>query len=168
MTTPPNVRVGVAVFILQSSSSQPPSNPSFLLGKRKGSHGANTFALPGGHIEFGETPEECAAREVLEETGLRVKNVRYMTATNDIMSAEGKHYITLFMACEREEDEGEPRNLEPHKCEGWEWVRWVELLEWVRVENEAVDGDGQNVVEKRMFLPLLNLVKQRPGVVPTL
>ena len=31
----------------------------------------------GGKIEPGETPDECNAREVMEEVGLRVKNLRY-------------------------------------------------------------------------------------------
>ncbi len=32
---------------------------------------------PGGKLEPGETPEECAKREVLEETGLRVSGLFY-------------------------------------------------------------------------------------------
>lgn len=34
-------------------------------------------ALVAGFTEIGETLEECVAREVMEETGLRVKNIRY-------------------------------------------------------------------------------------------
>ena len=49
-----------------------------------------TWALPGGHLEFGESFESCAARKMLEETDLLVGNVRFLTATNDIMDAEGK------------------------------------------------------------------------------
>ena len=34
-----------------------------------------TYALVAGYIEIGETPEDCVRREVMEEVGLRVKNV---------------------------------------------------------------------------------------------
>lgn len=160
-TQSPQVRVGVAVFILSSSPSSP-TNPTFLVGKRVGSHGSGTYALPGGHLEFGETPEECAAREVLEETGLKVSGIRYLTATNDYMPAEGKHYITLFVVCARENDSDEPKLLEPQKCAGWEWATWEELMGWAKAE-EA----GGGPVERKLFLPLLNLMMQRPGMVPT-
>ena len=53
--------------------------------------------MPGGHLEFGESFENCATREILEETGLTVQNVRFLTATNDVMEDEGKHYVTIFM-----------------------------------------------------------------------
>lgn len=160
MSTPPQVRVGVGVFILQTSQ-EISSNPSFLIGKRIGSHGSGTYALPGGHLEFGETPEECAAREVLEETGLRITNSRFLTATNDVMEEDGKHYVTLFVVGVREDERQLPEVLETEKCEGWAWTRWEELL-------ELVERDRKGVEERRLFVPLLNLVRQRSGVVPSL
>jgi NAD+ diphosphatase len=39
--------------------------------------GAPFFAVVAGFLEAGETLEECAAREVLEETGVSVDTVRY-------------------------------------------------------------------------------------------
>jgi 8-oxo-dGTP diphosphatase len=156
------VRVGVGAFVF-SSSKQDPQNPTFLIGKRLGSHGAGTYALPGGHLEFGETPEECAAREILEETGLKVKNIRFLTATNDILKKDKKHYITMFMVCERANEKDEARVMEPDKCEGWEWSTWEELVALVKREQEVKDGE---VLERTLFQPLLDLVEQRPGVVP--
>ncbi|TVY32509.1 Nudix hydrolase [Lachnellula occidentalis] len=160
----PQVRVGVGVFIL-ASSNESANNPRFLMGKRMNSHGAGTYALPGGHLEFGETPEECAARETLEETGLKISPVRFLTATNDHMPAENKHYITMFTVCVRENDSDEPQVLEPEKCEGWGWVSWEQLMDWVKAESEAGE---HGELERKMFLPLLNLARQRPGVVPSL
>jgi ADP-ribose pyrophosphatase YjhB (NUDIX family) len=54
--------------------------------------------LPGGHLEYGESFAETAAREVLEETGLEVGDIKFLTATNDVFG-EGKHYITIFVTC---------------------------------------------------------------------
>lgn len=163
----PQVRVGVGAFILSSSTSttQNPQNPTFLIGKRLGSHGAGTYALPGGHLEFGETPEECAAREILEETGLEVKNIRFLTATNDILREDGKHYVTMFVVCERVREGEEARVMEVDKCEGWEWCEWEEMVRLVERERGLKEGE---VLGRRLFQPLVDLVVQRPGVVPTL
>ena len=35
--------------------------------------GGKSYALPGGHLEFGETLSECLSREIYEETGLNVE-----------------------------------------------------------------------------------------------
>ena len=110
-------RVGVGVVVLR--------NGLVLLGQRIGSHGAGTWALPGGHLEFGETVEQCAAREVREETGLELQAFRAAPYTNDVFAAEGKHYVTLFIVAES--SDGDPVVLEPGKCSGWRWFRWSEL-----------------------------------------
>lgn len=165
----PVVRVGVGVFVLKSTNEDP-TNPRFLMGKRIGSHGNGSMSLPGGHLEFEETPQECAAREVLEETGLQLLSQgnglaprsEFLTATNDIMPADRKHYITMFMVSAREDDDAEPRNLEPEKCEGWEWVSWKTLE---AMATKQIAGEKQ---DRTLFIPLLSLFQQRPGVIPSI
>jgi len=146
-------KVGVGVFVLNREGR-------FVLGKRKGSHGQGTWALPGGHLEAGESFEACAAREVLEETNLTIKNVRFLTATNDVMAAEGKHYVTVWVAGETVDAEPNAENLEPEKCEKWEWVSWEELRQWVNAHHTSEAGTDPEV--RALFLPLLNIVAQRP------
>ncbi|KAJ5044170.1 hypothetical protein NUH16_000968 [Penicillium rubens] len=137
-------KVGIGVFVFNGAGK-------FVIGKRKGSLGA------GGHLEFGESFETCATRETLEETGLKIQDVRFLNATNSIMKAENKHYITIFMGgvC----DEGvDPRVLEPEKCDVWEWISWDELRAYGEEEMKA----GAGFEGRRLFLPLLELFRQRP------
>jgi 8-oxo-dGTP diphosphatase len=87
--------------------------------------------LPGGHLEMGETWEQCSTRELLEETNLLIKNVKFVGATNDIAIGGNlnKHYVTIFMAAEVSEESGPLQNLEPEKCEGWEWISMENLCQ---------------------------------------
>jgi 8-oxo-dGTP diphosphatase len=110
-------KVGVGVIIREDNK--------ILLGKRINSHGSNTWSPPGGHLEFFESPEECARREVLEETGITVKNIYPSFYTNDFYTQENKHYITLYFICDY--DSGVPTVLEPTKCLEWRWFGWQEL-----------------------------------------
>ena len=50
MTEPKIPRVGVGVIVQRDGR--------ILLGKRLGAHGEGTWALPGGHLEFGESVAE--------------------------------------------------------------------------------------------------------------
>ncbi len=104
----PGVGVGVCLF----------RDDKLLFGLRKSEHGLGTWCFPGGHLELGESWSECARREVLEETGFDIKEFRYMGVTNDIYGPD-KHYITIYMGADV--PEGDPRIMEPDKCEKWEW-----------------------------------------------
>lgn len=124
-------RVGVGVIIFKDSK--------ILLGKRKNATGWGTWACPGGALEFGESLEACAMREVLEETGIRVLSVKKYGLTNDVFAQEGKHFLTIFMMADA--FEGDPENCEPEKCDGWQWY--------------ALDA-----LPEPLFLPLKNLIAQ--------
>ena len=112
---PQRPKVGVGVLIMSGSS--------VLLGKRRGSAGSGTWATPGGHLEFGESWAQCAVREVQEETGLTVTDVRLGTVLNVVDEPTGYHYVTIFMVATAPAD-AEPVNAEPDKCEGWHWCDW--------------------------------------------
>jgi 8-oxo-dGTP diphosphatase len=109
--------VGIGVCIIKDGK--------VLLGKRKNSHGDGSWSFPGGHLEMYETLENCAKREVLEETDLKVKNTKFAAITNDIFHKEKKHYITIFIRADY--DSGELKNMEPEKCSEWHWYSWENL-----------------------------------------
>jgi len=125
-------KVGVGVIVLDGDR--------ILIGKRKNAHGAGAWATPGGHLEFQETPEECAARELFEETGLKAVSIRRGAWTNDVIDGS-RHYVTLFMIVDQ--FEGSLETKEPEKCEGWVWHRWEEL-------------------PKPLFPSIVSLIKQNP------
>ena len=114
---PPAPRVGVGVLVI--------SKGLVLLGKRRGSHGAGTWSAPGGRLEFGEELEVCARRELAEETGLSASSLELGPYTNDVFTEAQEHFLTVFVVARGVQ--GTPRNLEPHKCEGWAWFAWDEL-----------------------------------------
>ncbi|KAF5762172.1 putative hydrolase [Helianthus annuus] len=105
--------VGVSVFILKDNK--------ILFGRRRSvSVGDNTYLLPGGHLEFGESYEECAAREVKEETGLDIKNIELLTTVNNLYY-DATHINVTYMRAQLSDPNQTPQNIEPDKCEGWEW-----------------------------------------------
>jgi 8-oxo-dGTP diphosphatase len=104
-------RVGIGVVVVRDGR--------LLLGLRRGSHGADTWALPGGHLEPGETDASCAARELREETGL-VATACHPGPPPVAWTAEtGQPYLTRFIVADV--PVGEPRLLEPDKCAEWRW-----------------------------------------------
>ncbi|OGL73655.1 hypothetical protein A3C96_02145 [Candidatus Uhrbacteria bacterium RIFCSPHIGHO2_02_FULL_60_10] len=102
--------VGVGVMIMKDGK--------VLLGLRRGAHGAGEYAFPGGHLELGESYAACASREIEEECGVQVKNLRFQFTSNSMRFAP-RHYIHIGMIADWAA--GEPVNREPNKCGGWIW-----------------------------------------------
>ncbi|MGE0040429.1 MAG: NUDIX hydrolase [Vicinamibacterales bacterium] len=90
-----------------------------LLIRRHGAHGEGAWSTPGGHLEFGETPAECARRELLEETGVTASDLTFVAMTNDVFVAEDRHYITIWMRGEPDDAEAAIRAPEEVAEVGW-------------------------------------------------
>lgn len=127
----PEPKVGVAIIITKDEQ--------VLLMKRKGVHGIGTWSTPGGHLDFGETPEQCAAREAKEEVGLDVVDIRFRAITNDIFETSGKHYITIWM--EAKSISNDPMISAEDEVEEIGWYAW-------------------DALPSPLFLPLENLLKE--------
>ncbi len=96
----PRPLVGVGVVFVRDGR--------VFLAKRQGSHGDATWASAGGHLEMGESLEECARREAWEELGVEVGDLRYLCTSNIV--AYGKHYVDFEFL-------GEIGNQEPRLAE---------------------------------------------------
>ena len=102
-------QVGVGVVFLRDER--------VFLARRQGSHGEATWASAGGNLELGESLEECARREALEELGLVVGELRFLCVTNVI--AYGRHYLDIeFLG---EIGDQEPRLEEPKVFTEFGW-----------------------------------------------
>lgn len=89
-----------------------------LLGKNKGAFAPGKYGFPGGHIEYMESFKDCVARELKEECGIEVDNLKFLCLYN-ITDDKPFHNVNFTLTADWKC--GEPKVLEPEKCESWDW-----------------------------------------------
>ncbi len=112
-------RPGVGVGVIVTKGGK------VLLLRRKNAHGSGSWSTPGGHLDFGEAPEDCAAREVKEETSIEIAGVEFRAVTNDFFEAEGKHYLTVWFQADH--GSGEAAVSAPEEMSELGWFEWENL-----------------------------------------
>ena len=102
-----------------------------LLVRRAKPPGIGKWGFPGGHLELGETIQECAVRELKEELAIAADAVRILTAfdfiTRDSAGNPTRHYTLIAILCRWRAGEGELR--EEASALGWFTVEEAEKLD---------------------------------------
>lgn len=105
----PRPLIGIGAMILRDGK--------VLLAKRKGAlHGSATYGWIGGHLEFGETLEDCVIRNTYEKSGLVISDLELICVSNIV--AYERHYVDVeFLATKVQ---GEPRRMKSTLSD-WSW-----------------------------------------------
>jgi len=109
-------RVGVGVIVMRDGK--------FLLGKRRNAYGDGEWALIGGKLDHGESIENCARREIREESGMEIQNVRFGSLMNSIKYPP-KHFLAIGMLADWKS--GEPQIFPEEKISEWGWFGFDKL-----------------------------------------
>lgn len=80
-------------------------------------HGEGTWTMPGGKLEYGESFEEGAKREVSEETGIQLNESKVICVNND--KNEFAHFVTIGLYSDK--FSGEAKVMEPDEIVEWQW-----------------------------------------------
>jgi 8-oxo-dGTP diphosphatase len=112
-------RITVRVAVLVKNGD------SILLEKRANVLGKGTWAPPIGHLDFGETFEQTALRELQEEAGLEVEELKFRLVTNDVFEEENEQCIFIWM--EAKYVSGELRVKAPEEESEIGWFLWNDL-----------------------------------------
>lgn len=113
--------IGVGIFLADLFGDK------ILLGHRKDS---GMFGLPGGWLEIGEEWNECASRELNEETGLLMEPNSFIHIYTLNCKVIDKNFHTISCVMYNEISNNQLnliKNTEPDKCSGWFWITIADL-----------------------------------------
>lgn len=112
-----HIGVGVGALIFKDKK--------ILIGKRgsKARDDVGLWEFPGGGVDFGETFEGAIRREVMEEFGVQIGNLKFLRVIEQIQ--DGKHWVGISYTADWVS--GEARPLEEDKFSEFKWATIKEI-----------------------------------------
>lgn len=98
---------------------------------KKGNKKEGYYDIPGGKIEEGEIPKQTAIREMKEETGIDIKNLKY----KGIMTIEYPNRKFIFDTFISDEYEGNSQEFEENTSE---WIEINQLLQKEKILSNII------------------------------
>jgi ADP-ribose pyrophosphatase YjhB (NUDIX family) len=84
---------------------------------------AGEWSLPGGKLDWGESFEDGAIREVKEETDLDIQNPKVISVHN----CKNEHAQFMTVGLVAGSYTGEPKVMEPDEMTEWDWFSFDDL-----------------------------------------
>lgn len=106
-----------------------------LLYRRMKAPEAGYWNIVGGKVDHMEQAEMAARREAEEETGLTIGSIDFLCATEQIITSDRQHWVSLIYICR--DFAGEPSLVEPDKLSEFGWFGRAELPEPLSVFTRA-------------------------------
>lgn len=124
-----------------------------------------TYQFPGGHLEEGETLNECLLREIKEETGIEIKNaeikpfekIAYYNKNYHNSGKNRKNEIYYFIIKTDDKFDMENSQLDEWEQEGNFTVKTISLH---NVEQVLIDSIPDNPINKVIVEEMLDIFKE--------
>jgi mutator protein MutT len=134
----PWVGVGIIVF---------DRDGKILLGRRAKEPRRGQWSIPGGTIELGEGARDAAMREIREEFGIEIENVKFFDVFDRVFRDANQriqyHYVLIEFTARYKSGEVKPAD----DIDKAEWVAFSDLAKYALPEDQA--GAIERVLEKQ-------------------
>lgn len=138
----PRVHIGTAAVIIN------PRRQLLMLQRGpEASHGAGQWSVPGGWLDYGETPEQTVLRELKEEVDISGSQASVVDIDVYTHAPPVDHVVCIFLQVPWHKDMT-PKNLEPEKTSDVQWVpiEWVDKMDLFGTMRNFVDRNWLNLL----------------------
>jgi 8-oxo-dGTP diphosphatase len=126
----PGQPLGLAVIVILVRDGK------VLMGERKSGY----WGFGGGKYEACDhSIEQCASREIREEMGVEIKNLKLKKLQHIFIEEQGKQFVSAIITAETDQ---EPRAVDPDKNKNWTWFSWSKLPTPLFAPNIALVEEG--------------------------
>ena len=120
----------------------------------------NYHKIPGGGVENGEDIIQALRREMIEEIGCEIDNIKELGIIEEYKNQSSVHQISYYFTANLKGEKGKPQLTEKESDEGFQtvWLSIDGVIKILEIEKDVEHYDGKFVTTRDLFI--LNEVKK--------